>query len=256
MDEKLSQIKQLFDQGLGSRLIAKQLNMTRWAVQQAYKKLGVYDIGRKKPFKEMSIEKICKTCSILKSISEFRSRINKNGRTYYEPYCKICEEQLNKNACKERYQTHPEKWKKYKKENLEHIREKDRIRWKTDIAFKIRNLFSHFIRQKLKENDAKKDSSFIKKISYSIDQLKTHLEKQFEPWMNWNNHGVYRRNTWDDNNPTTWTWQIDHIIPQSDLPYVSMGDDNFKKCWSLENLRPLNSKQNLLDGVSRKRHKV
>ena len=27
-----------------------------------------------------------------------------------------------------------------------------------------------------------------------------------------------------------------------------MEDENFKKCWALSNLRPLNSKQNLLEG--------
>jgi hypothetical protein len=58
-----------------------------------------------------------------------------------------------------------------------------------------------------------------------------NLEKQFEPWMNWQNHGVYKN--WDDNDQSTWTWQIDHIIPQSDLPYTSMEDENFKKCWAL-----------------------
>lgn len=72
--------------------------------------------------------------------------------------------------------------------------------------------------------------------------------------MTWQNKGTYNKATWDDNDPTTWTWQLDHIIPQSDLPYSSMEEDNFKKCWSLNNLRPLSSKQNLLDGVYRKRH--
>ena len=28
-----------------------------------------------------------------------------------------------------------------------------------------------------------------------------------------------------------------------------MEDDNFKKCWALENLRPLSAKQNIVDGV-------
>jgi hypothetical protein len=73
--------------------------------------------------------------------------------------------------------------------------------------------------------------------------------------MNWNNQGMYNSDTWNDNDPATWTWQLDHIIPQSDLPYTSMEDENFKKCWTLENLRPLSAKQNLLDGVSRERHK-
>jgi len=35
--------------------------------------------------------------------------------------------------------------------------------------------------------------------------------------------------------------------PQSDLLYISMSEDNFKKCWALSNLRPYSAKQNLLD---------
>lgn len=73
--------------------------------------------------------------------------------------------------------------------------------------------------------------------------------------MTWNNWGMYRSKTWDDNDPVTWTWQIDHIIPCSDLPYLSMEDENFKKCWALENLRPYSAKQNLFDGIRRVRHK-
>lgn len=69
--------------------------------------------------------------------------------------------------------------------------------------------------------------------------------------MNWKNHGSYNYQSWDDNNPLTWTWNIDHIIPQSLLPFSSMNDENFKKCWSLNNLRPLSSKKNILDGNRR-----
>jgi hypothetical protein len=69
--------------------------------------------------------------------------------------------------------------------------------------------------------------------------------------MTWDNQGKYDRKNWDDNAPTTWTWNIDHIIPHSSLPYSSMEDDNFKKCWALNNLRPLSAKQNLIDGNRR-----
>ena len=65
---------------------------------------------------------------------------------------------------------------------------------------------------------------------------------------------IYVAATWDDSDPATWTWQIDHIIPQSDLPYTSMTDYNFRRCWALENLRPFSAKQNQLDGVTRIRH--
>ena len=72
--------------------------------------------------------------------------------------------------------------------------------------------------------------------------------------MTWNNQGKYNPEIWNDSDQSTWTWQLDHIIPQSDLPYASMEDDNFKKCWSLENLRPYSAKQNLIDGSKRLRH--
>ena len=35
---------------------------------------------------------------------------------------------------------------------------------------------------------------------------------------------------------------------QLDFTYTSMEDDNFKKCWSLSNLRPLKSDLNLKKG--------
>ena len=82
-----------------------------------------------------------------------------------------------------------------------------------------------------------------------MKELKSHIENQFEPWMTWNNQGLYNLHTWNDNDSATWTWQIDHIIPQSKLPFMSMEDENFKKCWALENLRPLSSKQNLIESA-------
>jgi hypothetical protein len=106
-----------------------------------------------------------------------------------------------------------------------------------------------------KNETSKNGESILLHLKYSIDELKFHLESQFEPWMHWNNRGKYDVNSWIDNDQSTWTWQLDHIIPQSDLPYSHMEDDNFKKCWALENLRPLSAKQNLLDGVRRIRHK-
>lgn len=36
-----------------------------------------------------------------------------------------------------------------------------------------------------------------------MGELKRHLEKLFEPWMNWNNHGRYTNN-WNDQDPSTW----------------------------------------------------
>lgn len=78
-----------------------------------------------------------------------------------------------------------------------------------------------------------------------------YIERQFESWMNWNHYGIYNVKTWDDNDPSTQIWQLDHIIPQSKLPCTSMIDSNFQKCWALENLCPLSAKQNIIDGNKR-----
>ncbi len=152
------------------------------------------------------------------------------------------------------YEKNKEKVKMYKKEyfqlNKRQIQEKKTERMNSDISFALHHNVSSSIRSKIKKNS----KSCVNYLPYSFVQLKEHLEKQFEPWMNWNNWGTYNPQTWDDNNPLTWTWQIDHIIPQSNLLYTSMEDENFKKCWSLSNLRPYSAKQNLLDGVMRIRH--
>jgi len=111
----------------------------------------------------------------------------------------------------------------------------------------LRCNISALIRFALKrEGSSKSGQSIIKYLPYTVEKLKEHLESLFEPWMNWENWGRFIKKTWNDSDPGTWTWQIDHIIPQSRLPYDSMAHPNFKKCWALENIRPLKSKQNLI----------
>lgn len=126
-------------------------------------------------------------------------------------------------------------------------------KYKNDLLFKLKKRLSAEILKALKcSGSSKNGHSILLYLEYSIQDLKTHLEKLFENWMSWENHGKYDKKTWDDNDSTSWKWQIDHIIPQSSLLYSSMEDDNFKKCWALENLRPLSAKQNIKDGNRRK----
>ena len=84
-------------------------------------------------------------------------------------------------------------------------------------------------------------------LPYDVQSLRLHFESQFESCMNWNNHGVYSNKTWIDNDVTTWTWQVDHIIPQSKFLFNSVRDEDFYKCWDLVNLRPYSSKQNKIE---------
>lgn len=150
------------------------------------------------------------------------------------------------------YEKNKEKIKKrsreYSKNNRKQINKYKQDRMNTDVFYRLSHYVSTSINKKLKVNNGSKNNKSINYyLPYSIDQLKLHIEALFEPWMNWENHGAYNVNTWDDNDPATWTWNIDHIIPQSHLPYSSMEDENFRKCWALDNLRPLSAKQNVLD---------
>lgn len=142
-----------------------------------------------------------------------------------------------------------------KEQRAEYDRQYRKNRKANDPAFKIRHIISGSILDALKSRKSSKNNlSCLIYLPYSIIELKEHLEHQFESWMTWENHGVYNSKIWDDNNSTTWTWQIDHIIPHSTFNYSSMEDQAFKNCWALENLRPLSAKQNNLDGVKRIRH--
>lgn len=178
---------------------------------------------------------------------EHHAEILANSREYSKAYYKI-----NKSIIKTKREI-------FKEENYEKLLEDQRKRYKirvdNDPEFKLKIYFSSYIRQSLKANNSSKfGQSFITYFNYDCLELKKHLERQFESWMTWENWGIYDPKTWNDHDSSTWTWQIDHIIPQSDLPYSSMEDDNFKKCWALNNLRPLSAKQNNFDGVNRTRH--
>lgn len=67
-------------------------------------------------------------------------------------------------------------------------------------------------------------------VGYTIEQLKKHLEKQFQIGMTWENYGK---------------WHIDHCIPISVFNFEKPEDIDFKKAWSLKNLQPMWAKDNM-----------
>ena len=63
-------------------------------------------------------------------------------------------------------------------------------------------------------------------LSYSAQEARESLKKKMTADMNWTNaRGKH--------------WTIEHIISGDELPYESFRDENFKKIWALENLRPV-----------------
>lgn len=155
------------------------------------------------------------------------------------------------------YDKNKEKRRQYRKtytlKNKDAINAKRRaaskIRLKTNPQYKLKLYISNSINRQLsKSNSSKLGLSCLDYLPFSIQELKAHLEKQFEPWMTWNNRGKYNIKNWNDNDQLTWTWQIDHIIPHSNFKYTSMSDIDFIACWSLDNLRPISSKENIAKG--------
>jgi hypothetical protein len=67
------------------------------------------------------------------------------------------------------------------------------------------------------------------RVGYTLSQLKEHLQSQFKDGMSWQNFGQ---------------WQIDHIRPVYSFDFSKYEDEDFKRCWSLSNLRPLWAKDN------------
>lgn len=112
---------------------------------------------------------------------------------------------------------------------------------KKDPIRKIKYRVSGAINKFLRNNNGKKGGRTFDYLPYTPQQLKEHLESQFEPWMTWENYGGKTNNKRK-------TWWIDHIIPQSHFQFISMEDLQFQECWALSNLRPLEKIENIEKG--------
>ena len=70
-----------------------------------------------------------------------------------------------------------------------------------------------------------------KQVNYTIVDLKNHLEKTIPNGYDWEDY-------------INGKLQVDHIIPISAFNFTSANHTDFKRCWALENLRLLPSKEN------------
>lgn len=123
--------------------------------------------------------------------------------------------------------------KKYYRSNKKKICEYHRVRRnynrKNNPRLRLDYNMSTHVWLVLKNKKNKR--SWNELVGYSVDELIKHLENQFSPKMNWNNYGPY--------------WHVDHIKPKSLFKYDSPDDMEFKKCWALKNLQPLEKFLNL-----------
>lgn len=120
-------------------------------------------------------------------------------------------------------------------ESKELARQYRKNRYKTDINFKLKMRLRSRLGCFIRVNKTERSGSATRDLGCSISQLKAYLESKFEPWMTWDNYGVF--------NKDVDTWQIDHITP---LCNFNLSDRNeFLKACHYTNLQPLRAIDNL-----------
>jgi hypothetical protein len=184
--------------------------------------------------------KICACCKQEKPIDQFK-----------RSYCLICKKEVdkkqnptrrkwndeNKELAKKYYQkyySNPDVRKRnndYSKINNTIYKKKRRDK---DPLFKLISSARSLISQSFRNKNYTKPYKTNQILGCTFEELKQHLELQFEPWMNWDNRGS---NSIKEQNVS---WDIDHIIPLS----TAKIEEDIIKLNHYTNLRPVCSYYN------------
>jgi len=118
--------------------------------------------------------------------------------------------------------------KEYRENNVDKIRQikrdYERNRKARDPLYKLISNFRTAIYTVLKESNVDKYGHYFDILQYTPEQLINHLELQFKDTMCWDNYGE---------------WHVDHKLPITHFNISEMGDEEFMRCWSLDNLQPM-----------------
>ena len=191
---------------------------------------------RKAPLPE---KKKCSVCSKTFSIDCFY----KSKRDGVHSACKICNNQNSKISYRKNrtkalatfrvyYQNNKDKyryWHTYKPERVKIWRQRDNERRRKSIKRTIDHRMSTAIRLALKRN--KNGRHWPTLVDYTTEQLKERLESTMP-----------KSKTWKDF--LSGDLHIDHIIPKCMFTYKKPEDEQFRKCWALDNLQLLTAKEN------------
>lgn len=173
----------------------------------------------------------------------YKKRIDKNKEYYILKKEEILEKRKiyyinNKDIIddknKEYVKNNKEYLNEYKKnwryKNSEKIKDRHRYRMKNDYIYKVKYYLRTIV------NRIKKSKNNVRTfdvIGCSSIEFKIYLESKFQPWMSWDNHGLY-------NGDFNYGWDIDHIIPLSS----AKSEEELLKLSHYTNLQPLCSKVN------------
>jgi hypothetical protein len=200
------------DEMLGSPSISEKLKITKQVVLRTLKENGaiVGPSGRK--FKGG------------KSESDKRHYLkNREKRLqYFSDWQKDNRDRLN---------DYHQKWReKNIDKHREYKRKYEKHRKDTDPLYKLISNFRTAIWTVLKESNVDKYGHYFDVLQYSPEELINHLEKQFKDDMTWDNYGI---------------WHVDHKLPITSFDIQEMGDEEFMRCWCLDNLQPMWGEENI-----------
>jgi hypothetical protein len=117
--------------------------------------------------------------------------------------------------------------------SLKMVKQK-KVNKKRSTGRKIKNNIRNRIRKALRRKyETKLTTSTEEILGCRIEYFKNYLECKFEPWMNWDNYGLY-------NGEFKYGWDIDHITPLNDAKTIEV----IYQLNHYKNLQPLCSKVN------------
>lgn len=116
------------------------------------------------------------------------------------------------------------KRQRYKKEINFHRNE----RLQKDPIFRLNYKIRSIISKSFKIINHRKNSKTVSILGCSVSFFKSYIQSKWEPWMNWENRGLY-------NGTKNHGWDIDHIIPIS----TAKTKEDIIKLNHYSNLQPL-----------------
>jgi hypothetical protein len=134
---------------------------------------------------------------------------------------KIATRERTRIKARERYRNDPS--------ILRRMVERQNDRYKNDPKFRLNIRIRNSIGKHLRGEKCGRHWEDL--VGWTINDLQKHITKQLRAGMTWDNYGEY--------------WHIDHKVPVSAHNFKTEKDIDFKKCWSLKNLQPLEAKENL-----------
>ena len=178
----------------------------------------------------------CRAWKIL-SVDEFPLR-RERGENVFSSSCRACRAEREKTNRKNKGEGYLQKERiryRERRKNPKELASKNnyvKIRYHTDLEFKIKMLLSSRIRAVVAGKDRSQEAEQL--LGCSIDQFLGHLEILFQDGMDWENQG-------------RGGWHIDHKRPCDGFDLSD--PEQQKACFNWKNLQPLWEKDNLKKGA-------